>query len=417
MRYLFVHQNFPGQFLHLVRHLLRAGGHEIVFISEPNSNVIPGVRRVNYRLPRGAAEAAHPNAREFDLAMLRADEVARVATQVKALGFTPDVIIGHHGWGEMLNLVDVWPKVPIIGYFEFYYDFLDGDIYFDPEFPFPPSQLSLVRARNNINHIALTNPGTGITPTRFQLNTYPDWARRKITLLPEGVDLQRCRPAPSVRRAPFRLCDFEVPAEAKLVTYVARNLEPYRGFHSMMRALAPILRARPDVRAILVGGNDISYGAPPKSGTWRETMLREVGDQIDLSRVHFAGQVAYEQYLTMLQRSDAHVYLSYPFVASWSLREAMACGCAIVGSDTETVTEFITHDHTGLVVDMLRPPLIAEAVLDLLAHPRRAARLRAAARAWAEENLRMDEYLAGFERLIAEVTGTAAPRRKAGRRG
>ena len=409
MRYLFVHQNFPGQFLHLVRHLLRAGGNEVVFIGEPNTNAIAGVRRVNYRLPRGATEQAHPNAREFDLAMLRAEEVARVAEQVKGLGFTPDVIIGHHGWGEMLNLVDVWPGVPIIGYFEFYYDFLAGDIHFDPEFVFPPSQLSLVRARNNINHIALTNPGIGITPTRFQLNTYPDWARRKITLLPEGVDLDRCRPAPAARRKPFRLGGFEVPVEAKLVTFVARNLEPYRGFHSMMRALVPLLRARPDLRAILVGGDDVSYGAPPPSGTWRETMLRELGDRIDPARVHFAGQISYDLYLTMLQRSDAHVYLSYPFVASWSLREAMACGCAIVGSDTATVTEFLTHDQTGLVVDMLHPPAIAEAVLELLDNPRRARRLRAAARAWAEENLRMDVYLAAFEQLIAQATGTAAP--------
>jgi glycosyltransferase involved in cell wall biosynthesis len=209
-----------------------------------------------------------------------------------------------------------------------------------------------------------------------------------------------------------------VPVEAKLVTFVARNLEPYRGFHSMMRALVPLLRARPDVRAILVGGDAVSYGAPAPSGTWRETMLREVGDQLDLSRVHFSGQIAYADYLTMLQRSDAHVYLSYPFVASWSLREAMACGCAIVGSDTKTVTEFLTHGETGLVVDMLRPSAIADAVLELLANPRLARRLRAGARAWAERNLRMEVYLAEFERLIAQATGTDTPRKaRGGRRG
>ena len=321
MKYLFVHQNFPGQFYYILQHLQAQKCHDLVFISEPNSNVMNGVRRIPYVLPRGNSQETHFAAQEFDIAMLRAEIVALKAAQLKQLGFTPDVIIGHHGWGEMINLVDVFPGTPIIGYFEFYYDILSGDANFDPEFPLEAMYWPRVRARNNVNHLALTNPGHGQTPTHFQLHTYPDWAQRKITVVPEGAHLDICKPDPAARRRTFKLGDFTVGPKQKLISFVSRNLEPYRGFHSMMRAMVHVQRARPDVKAILVGGDEVSYGSPPKAGgNWREVMLQEVGDKLDLSRIHFPGKIEYAQYLAMLQRTDAHVYLSYPFVASWSLR-------------------------------------------------------------------------------------------------
>ena len=348
--------------------------------------------------------------------MARAEAVAKAGEQVKALGFKPDIIIGHHGWGELLNLPDVWPDVPLLGYHEFYYHLKGLDVGFDPEFRVDPGAFSSIRAKNAINLIALTNPGTGQTPTQFQLDTYPEWARPNIHLLREGVNLDRCRPAPTGKRVDTVVAGVKVAAEDRLVTYVARDLEPYRGFHVVMRALPAVLRSHKNARVVMVGGDEVSYGSKLAHSTWREHMLQEVGRTLDISRVHFPGKVDYESYLALLQRSDAHVYLTYPFVASWSLREAMACGCAIVGSDTGPVREFITSGKTGVLTPFFDPGALADRIGDMLEGGSKAEAMRVAARRWAEKNLDMDDYLRKYEDLIGSLTGQPAPRRRAVRR-
>ena len=421
MKYLFVHQNFPGQFLHLVRHLAKSKRHELVFITEPNPNHIPGVRKLPYRIPRPGAADAHPGALELDAALRRADVVAYAAANLKRLGFTPDIIIGHHGWGELLNLADVWPGVKLLGYFEFFYQTDGIDVGFDPEFPIAISEFPRIRAKNAINHLALDlsvrNAGIhGQTPTRWQLSTYPGWAHPHISLLPEGVDLSICAPRPPGRitvkspsgHRPFKIADWVISAGEKLVTYVARDLEPYRGFHIFMRALPHLLRQRSDLRVVIVGGDGVSYGAAPPQGTWRKSMLAELAGQIDPSRVLFPGRVDYNAYLGLLQRSDAHVYLTYPFVASWSLREALACGCAVIGSDTQPVREFIRHRGNGLLTSFFDPEALARKVLEVLEDTALATKLRTAARRYAERHLAMETYLAAYEALISGLVGKQA---------
>ncbi|MBE7210378.1 MAG: glycosyltransferase family 4 protein [Gluconacetobacter diazotrophicus] len=410
MRYLFVHQNFPGQFLHLVRHLLRGRDNEVVFISEPNTNAMPGVRRTFYRMGRGPTPGIHGAALEFELAMLRAETVAQTASNLKGLGFRPDIIIGHHGWGEMLNLPDVFPDTPMLGYLEFYYHTDRFDVGFDPEFPDDPAMYPRVRAKNAVNLLALTNGGHGQTPTLFQRSTYPDWAHERISVLSEGVDLEACAPDPAAFAEPFTLGDLSISPDEKLVTYVARDLEPYRGFHCFMRALPRLLDARPDARVIVVGGDGVSYGARlPAGRCWREILLTELGPRLDRERVHFVGKVDYRDYLRLLKRSDAHCYLTYPFVASWSLREAMASGCAIVGSRTGPVEEFVRHRRNGLLVPFHAPDAIADAMLELLEDAALARRLRRAARRDAERTLAMADYLARYGALIDQVIGGGVP--------
>jgi glycosyltransferase involved in cell wall biosynthesis len=405
VKYLFIHQNFPAQFLHLLRHLAAQKQHELLFITEAQANQMFGVRKVVRATPRALTSESHPYGRDMELALWRADIVVNAAKSLKALGFTPDIIIGHQGWGEMLHVNDVWPDTPVLGYHEFYYNLSGFDVGFDPEFPPAPDMAARIRARNTINLMALSNPGHGQTPTKFQYSTYPDWARKKITVLPEGVNLEVCRPDPELKSRLVTLGGYKVRPADKLVTYVVRDLEPYRGFHVIMRALPRVLAARPDVRVILVGGDGVSYGAKPPSGTWREHLQNEQVGKLDMSRVHFAGRVQYETYVKLLQRSDAHVYLTYPFVASWSLREAMAAGCAIVASDTEPVREFVTHRKTGLLAPFLQPETVADGVLELLEDQKLAARLRRGARGWAEANLDMKTYLQSYEALIARTLG------------
>jgi len=404
VKFLFVHQNFPGQFLHLVRHLLAAKKHELVFITEPNANVMAGVRKVPYRPPPGASADTHIAARELDAGVRRADAVTRTAANIKQLGYEPDIVIGHHGWGELLNIRDVWPKPPLLGYLEFFYSPHDLDVGFDPEFPPNPSDYPRIRAKNAINLLALNLGGHGQTPTKWQLATYPAWARPQISLMPEGVNLKLCKPNPKVRREAVVVGDATIAPGEKLVTYVARELEPYRGFHVIMRALPHLLKARKDVRVVLLGGDSVSYGNPPAKGSnWRQTLLGELGDAIDPARVTFPGKVDYETYLRLLQRSDAHVYLTYPFVASWSLREALAIGCAVVASDTGPVREFIRDGRNGLLTPFLDHKALAARILDVLEDPALSRRLRSNARVYAEKNLDSSEHLKAYSGLIRRL--------------
>ncbi len=406
LKFLFVHQNFPGQFLHIARDLVAMNAHEIVFITEANINMIDGVRKVPYMKPRASSPETHIAARELDSAVRRAEIVAHTATSLKQLGFTPDIVIGHHGWGEMLNLPDIFPNVPSIGYMEFYYRTDGADVIFDPEFPIDPADFPRIRAKNAVNHIALNLGGHGVTPTRWQMSTYPDWAQQKIDLLWEGVNLDVCAPDGTARHAALKIGDMTIRRGDTLVTYVSRDLEPYRGVHTMVRALPHLLRARKNLKVVMLGGDGVSYGVPaPRGGKWRDIFLKEVADQIDPSRIAFPGRIDYRTYLAMLRRSDAHVYLTYPFVASWSLREALATGCAIVGSDTEPVREFITHGHNGLLTSFFDPRGLADLVLRVLEDKPLDQKLRAGARRYAERHLAMNDYLLAFRRKIEALTG------------
>ena len=317
---------------------------------------MPGVRRALYQnQPPAKLDQVHPAVHDFERGARRADLVAGTAANLRRLGFTPDIVIGHHGWGELLNIGDVFPGVPVLGYFEFYYRENGQDVDFDPEFPFEASRRPLIRSMNVINHLAFALGQAGQTPTEWQRTRYPEWMQAGIEVLPEGAQLDRARPDPAARRRAFSIGDFRVAPGEKLVTFVARNLEPYRGAHTMIRALPALLRARRDLKVVMVGGDDVSYGARCPAGSWREHFLKEIAGRYDPARVLMPGQIPYDTYLRMLQRSDAHIYLTYPFVASWSLREAMAAGCAIIGAEVDPVREFITHNKTGLLTPASTP--------------------------------------------------------------
>jgi glycosyltransferase involved in cell wall biosynthesis len=380
--------------------------HEILFITEPNLNEVAGVRKIPYARPALGNKETHIAARELDDGVRRAEVVFKAAYGLRHLGFTPDIIIGHHGWGEMLNLGDVWPGVPMLGYMEFYYQFDAADVGFDPEFPHDPLDYPRIRAKNAINHIALNLGGLGQTPTQWQLSTYPEWARKRIEVIWEGVNLKTCSPDAKVRKHNLKIGDMTIRPTDKLVTYVSRDLEPYRGFHVMMRTLPHLLRTRKDIKVVMVGGDGISYGSPPRQGgTWREVMLKELGSDIDLERVVFPGRIPYDLYISLLRRSDAHVYLTYPFVASWSLREALATGCPVLGSDTQPVREFITHGDNGLLVPFLDPKRMAGSILDLMEDKALTRKLRGNARQYAEARLDMADYLASYDATIERLTG------------
>lgn len=370
MNFLFIHQNFPGQYKNIIRHLV-ARGDRVVFLSQPNQNRIAGVRLVTYRPARLATPGIHHYIRDYEAAILNGQAVYRICMALRGRGFRPDIVVGHTGWGEMSFVKDVWPDVPALGYFEFYYRLQGSDVGFDPAAPAMVDDGPRLRAKNSITALALESVDWGQTPTQWQWSRFPDHARRRISVLHEGIDTAVVRPDPSAQ--------FVVP-EARLgfrpgapvVTYMARGLEPYRGFPSFMRALPAVLRRRPEAHVLIAGTDEIFYGRRHPSGrSYVQAMLDELGDRIDRNRVHFLGRIAYERHLALLAVSAVHVYLTYPFVLSWSMLEAMSAGCLVVGSATPPVQEVIAEGETGMLADFHDPAAIAERIVQGLAEPER----------------------------------------------
>jgi glycosyltransferase involved in cell wall biosynthesis len=385
MRYLFVHQNFPGQFRH-VSAALAARGHEVVAlgINRP-AEPVPGVRHVLYRdrdFP--PADKAHPLAgalNELQGKVARGEACAGAMQAIKLAGFTPDVVVVHPGWGEAFFTADVFPHARQIVYAEYFYGGEGGDSGFDPEFSRPSLAADQrVRIRNTHLMHGLSACDVALTPTQFQKSRHPAWAQERMRVIHEGINTERFRPDPKAS-VQLQTAGLTLRPGDEVVTFVVRQLEPYRGYHIFMRALPLLQKLRPNARVVLVGGDGSSYSAnPPPGKTWREIFLGEVVDKLDMSRVHLVGRVPHKVLTQLMQVSAAHVYLTYPFVLSWSLLEAMSIGCLVVGSDTAPVREVIEHGRNGLLTDFFDVPALANAIADALARGTELAPLRAAAR-------------------------------------
>ena len=363
MKWLFIHQNFPGQYLHVVRHLARAG-EEVIGIGQKRSIHVDGVRWIEY-VPAQPASTAHEYVREFDLAVQNGLAVARECDRFKSDGSVPDIVIGHNGWGETFYVKDIWPTTPLLGYFEFFYRPSGSDIDFDPEFEADLNIAMRLRTRNAINLVGLEAADWGQTPTRWQRDQYPERFWERISVIHEGVDTDNVRPDPTARL--WLRGGISFGHNDEVVTYSARNLEPYRGFHIFMRALPKVLRNRPNAHVLIVGGDEVSYGTRPADApNWRQQLLSELGEQPDLQRVHFVGRIGFQQYLSVLQLSAVHVYLTYPFVLSWSLLEALSAGCLVIASRTNPVEEVITDDKNGYLVDFFDIEGLADRIIDAL---------------------------------------------------
>jgi glycosyltransferase involved in cell wall biosynthesis len=369
MRILFVHQNCPGQYLHLARHLGSIQGNQIVFITQRQDGEIRGVKKIVYRPRRTVAPQVHHYLRESEAAVLNAQEVARIAIDLRQSGFVPDVILGHNGWGEIWYLRDIFPQTPLVGYFEFFYRLQGADVGFDPADPVTPDTAPRLRTKNLGNLLALDAANLGQCPTQWQKSGYPRQYHPILHVIHEGIDTRVATPDCRARLA-IPDSGLELAAGDEVVTYVARNLEPYRGFPIFMRSLPAILNRRPKARIVIVGGDEVSYGARlPAGRTFRQDSLNELQGSIDLSRVHFLGKVPYPTFIKVLQISRVHVYLTYPFVLSWSMLEAMSAGCLVVGSRTPPVEEVIRDCGNGLLVDFFSPAEIADHVVEALEDP------------------------------------------------
>jgi glycosyltransferase involved in cell wall biosynthesis len=409
MRVLFVHQNFPAQYRHVAPALAKRGD-TVVALGENAGEALPGVRHLRYKPPPSAgAKDTHRYVRRFENAVYRGQQVARAALTLKARGFSPDLVCCHPGWGEGLFLRDVWPDAKLLYYFEYYFRSAGGDVGFDPQ----GAEVSIddagrVRTLNATHLMSLEQADWGQTPTQWQCSRFPDWAQARMSVVHEGVDTHAIR-----RRgeASFALADGRTLNRGdEVVTFIARGLEPYRGFPTFMRSLPEILARRPAAHVVLVGGDEPHYGSkPPGGGTWKEALLAELDGRLPLERVHFTGKVPHGALLDLLSLSAAHVYLTYPFVLSWSMLEAMSCGCLVIGSATAPVQEVIKDGTNGLLVDFFSPDAVAASVVRALSEPEAMAPLRAAARRTVQERYDLREVC--LPQHIALANAVAAGRR------
>jgi glycosyltransferase involved in cell wall biosynthesis len=373
MKILFIHQNFPGQFVHLAPALVKQG-HEVhaLVLKKDVPAKWAGVHMHAYQPSKGTATGVHPWALDFETKLIRGESVFRKCLALKAQGFTPDAVVAHPGWGESLFVKDVWPDTKLGLYCELNYTEKGNDVGFDPEFlSTDPGDACRLRVKNinNVMHFDLAD--SAISPTNFQADTYPWPFRNKIKVMHDGIDTKVIAPNPF---ATFALQSGRILGrDDEVITFANRNLEPYRGYHVFMRALPQLLKERPHAQVVLVGGDGVSYGkAPPGKSNWKQTFMDEVKpliDDKDWARVHFVGTLPHNQFVSLLQVSTVHVYLTYPFVASWSLLEAMSVGCAIVGSDTAPVKEFIEHDKHGLITPFFDQDALTSNIVRLLEDP------------------------------------------------
>lgn len=398
MKLLFVHQNFPGQFLHLAPALV-SRGHQVVGLTAARNKRTAPVPVLRYRDP--AERKVEGAAKTYAEMSERGVSVARAALQLtRQKGFVPDIVFGHGGWGETLFLREVWPDARHLTYAEFYYRAKGADTGFDPEFQnVDGPNLSVVARRAHLLQ-ALVEADAALAPTAWQASTYPEELRDKISVIHDGIDTDRVRPDPDAR---LTLPNGRILAPGdEVLSFVNRNLEPYRGYHIFMRALPEVMKARPEAQIVIVGGDAQSYGpAPAKGMTWKQIFLDEVKDRVDLSRIHFLGNVPYPEFLSLLQVTRVHAYLTYPFVLSWSMLEAMSAGALVVGSRTKPVEELIRDGENGRLVDFFDVNGWSEALTAALADPEAAAPLRAAARATISDSYDLKRH--SLPRLVEFV--------------
>ena len=404
MKILFIHQNFPGQFRQLAP-ALAAAGHEVHALAIAEHGA-PGVvlHRYSVIAPAPGEAGPHPWLRDAQAKVLRGQAAMQAMAALDTQGFVPDLVVANPGWGEALCVKDVWPHTRLLCLMEFFYAAEGLDAGFDPEF----ANTSLddrgrLRLKNLALLEALLSMDAGVAPTRWQHDSLPAHMRSKVGVIFDGIDTDMVRPDPG---ASIRLgSGLTLRAGDPVLSFVSRNLEPYRGFHVFMRALPELLARSPEAHVVIVGGDGVSYGAAPAGGgSWRRQLLAELRGRLDMSRLHFVGRVAYRDYLQLLQVSAVHCYLTYPFVLSWSCIEAMSAGCHVVGSRTAPVTEFIEHGRNGSLVDFFDTAALADALAQGLAQRADLQALRQRARDTAIERCDFRRVaLPAYQSLIASL--------------
>ena len=389
MRILFVHNNFPAQYRHIANALTRDPANKIGFITQSNKGEMPGVAKLVFEPARKAHATTHLYVKQFENAVLEGQAVVRVLESLRTKGFIPDLVCVHTGWGSGMFVKDIFPNTPVLLYCEWFTRLKDSDLDFDPADQPSIDDILRFRASNAAMLVDLDACDGGITPTHWQHSRFPEVYRPRIDVLHDGIDTDYFQPQPGAK---LQLPGLDLSHVQELVTFVARGMDTYRGFPQFIEALALLLKRRPQCHAVIVASDRVAYGSnPPEGKSWKDWMLARV--DLDMSRVHFTGSLPYKDYRQVLQASSVHVYLTKPFVLSWSLLEALSTGCQVLASKTAPVLEVIEDGVNGLLVDFFDTQAIAERIEEALDDRGRGDALRRRARETILENYALAKLL------------------------
>ncbi len=378
MKILFLHPNFPAQFRHLATVLGQDSNNTVVYATNRSEGRIKGVNKVLYAKSRTARPETHHYVRPLENAVLEAQGVYRVAQKLIDQGFYPDLVYGHSGWGPTLFMKDIFSRATLLCYFEWYYNAYGSDASFDPSDPINADDEARIRIKNAPILLDLVSCDHGLSPTAWQRGQFPSEFQSKLKVHHDGIDTDYFKPVPGAKLFLPRI-NLDLTDVPEIVTYVARGMEPYRGFPQLIETISLLQQKRPHCHFVIVGKDRVAYGKSlPDGKTYKEAMLEKF--PLDMNRVHFTDLLPYNEYLQVLQASSVHIYLTRPFVLSWSMLEALSTGCLIVASDTAPVTEVIEDNVNGLLVNFFDPQQICDRAIEALDNPEKMATIRTKAR-------------------------------------
>jgi len=399
MHILFVHNNFPGQYRRIAEYLKNFPEYKMTAATLTTNKQGSPLVQATYKPHREPVEGIHPALISTERAVIMGQAGYAALLKLKQKGYRPDIIMSHSGWGASMFLKDLFPDAKLLTYFEWYYHChgSDGDFFRDE--PYGPNDELRLRMKNTPILHDLAAMDWGQSPTKFQHSKLPKIFQKNVSVLHDGVDVDYFSPVEGTK---LKVGDKTFTAEDEVITYVARGMEEYRGFPQFMEAVSILQQQRSNLQVIILGNDRVAYGAKRTDGkTYKQWALEEF--TFDHDRLHFMGLMPLEYLRDMMRITSAHIYLTAPFVLSWSLMEAMSAGALIVGSDTEPLHEMITHGENGLLVPFFEVDKLVAQVNQVLDKKMNYQTLKDAARKTIVSNYSTRDLLPKYKQLLETV--------------